>query len=777
MQRATAAACMALAPAAYYRDDLDRTGRAAFRVGDVTFQGLRTIAEYKGATTPEEVQACHARGAARLRDLAATYGGLLCKFGQHVGSLQYVAPDAYTRTLSALRDSQPCSDDGAVRALLDRELGPGAFRDLRPPIASASIAEVRPATLDDGTAVAVKVMHPALEASIACDLYALEVCFALSRLADPRIADDWAWLLPEFRDGVELELDFVNEGATAERAGALLERRHGSRVRVPAVHWSHTTKRVLTMDYVEGHRVDDVDAHARSGLDKRKVGDALVSALADLACEHGLVHADPHGGNQLVEPRGRGDFTLWILDHGLYRNLAPATRRSLCGLWESLATRDFQSATAHAVALNFADDGPRALEVARLLLTATSSRGETKALGAKITASDATALRGHVRDLLTEHDAAPSSAAAALLARVPRDLLFTMRSASLLRGTHAVLGADRRLRYVRFAEAAARGNALDAAWDAPRADDARCFRADVADAIARCDRPGHALNAPTPSERAGARETKWAGLARRARTALRWLRLRASLAAADMAVARGAPRPDAAPDAGVPQKYVASCGGDVAEARRRWDDTRRWRAAERVDGILAEPRPLYGAIRRCYPHYYAGSGRDGQPVYVENVGRVDVDGLAEAGVDADAMLRHYVFLNEWTWRELQPAADGPASYNVTVLDLDGLKLAQCRGVRFDYVKRCAVLARARYPERCGLMVIANAPSWFALVYRFIRPFVAAGTQRKIRVTRSNAETLEALREVADDASIPACYGGLLVGDSDAEKALARFVAT
>ena len=159
------------------------------------------------------------------------------------------------------------------------------------------------------------------------------------------------------------------------------------------------------------------------------------------------------------------------MDHGLYRNLAPATRRSLCGLWESLATRDFQSATAHAVALNFADDGPRALEVARLLLTATSSRGETKALGAKITASDATALRGHVRDLLTENDAAPSSAAAALLARVPRDLLFTMRSASLLRGTHAVLGADRRLRYVRFAEAAARGNALDARWDVAAGDD------------------------------------------------------------------------------------------------------------------------------------------------------------------------------------------------------------------------------------------------------------------------------------------------------------------
>ena len=152
---------------------------------------------------------------------------------------------------------------------------------------------------------------------------------------------------------------------------------------------------------------------------------------------------------------------------------------------------------------------------------------------------------------------------------------------------------------------------------------------------------------------------------------LRGLRLRAKRVIGALA--------QAAPDANVPQKYVASCGGDVAEARRRWDDTRRWRKAERVDGILAEPRPLYGAIRRCYPHYYAGSGRDGQPVYVENVGRVDVDGLAEAGVDADAMLRHYVFLNEWTWRELQPAADGPASYNVTVLDLDGLKLAQCRG--------------------------------------------------------------------------------------------------
>ncbi|KAH8060010.1 hypothetical protein JL722_4966 [Aureococcus anophagefferens] len=650
MQRAAAATCMALAPAAYYRDDLERTGRAAFRVGDVTFQGLRTIAEYKGATTPEEVQACHARGAARLRDLAATYGGLLCKFGQH-----------------------PCSDDGAVRALLDRELGPGAFRDLRPPIASASIAEVRPATLDDGTAVAVKVMHPALEASIACDLYALEVCFALSRLADPRIADDWAWLLPEFRDGVELELDFVNEGATAERAGALLARRHGSRVRVPAVHWSHTTKRVLTMDYVEGHRV------------------AATAAPRDTA-------------------------------------------------WTSGAS-------------------------------ATRSRGEAKSLGAKITASDATALRGHVRDLLTENDAAPSSRPRPCRACRGPALHDALRVAAPGHARGARRGPAPALRALRRGRRA--GNALDAAWDAPRADGAAS--ADAADAIARCDRPGHALNAPTPSERAGARETKWAGLARRARTALRWLRLRANLAAADMAVARRAPRPDAAPDANVPQKYVASCGGDVAEARRRWDDTRRWRGG-RADGILAE-RPLYGAIRRCYPHYYAGSGRDGQPVYVENVGRVDVDGLAEAGVDADAMLRHYVFLNEWTWRELQPAADGPASYNVTVLDLDGLKLAQCRGVRFDYVKRCAVLARARYPERCGLMVIANAPSWFALVYRFIRPFVAAGTQRKIRVTRSNAATREALREVADDASIPACYGGLLVGDSDAEKALARFVAT
>ncbi|KAH8062239.1 hypothetical protein JL722_3152 [Aureococcus anophagefferens] len=166
-------------------------------------------------------------------------------------------------------------------------------------------------------------------------------------------------------------------------------------------------------------------------------------------------------------------------------------------------------------------------------------------------------------------------------------------------------------------------------------------------------------------------------------------------------------------------------------------------------------------VKRHYPHYWCGRGRRGELIYVERVGHVDAAGLKRDGVTIDHLVRHYILLHEFTWSVLAPAPDGPTSYQCVVLDVDGVQLSQCRGIRFDYVRRCAAIAKEHYPERCSRMVIANAPQWFSVVWKMVSPLVDPNTKKKIRITRPGLETLAALREVADDDQIPEIYGGKL----------------
>jgi hypothetical protein len=71
------------------------------------------------------------------------------------------------------------------------------------------------------------------------------------------------------------------------------------------------------------------------------------------------------------------------------------------------------------------------------------------------------------------------------------------------------------------------------------------------------------------------------------------------------------------------------------------------------------------------------------------------------------------------------------------------------------------VAEAHYPERCGRIVVANAPPWFFLVWRVVRPLVSPATREKVAIARPGPETYAAIADFADDAAIPAAYGGAL----------------
>jgi len=206
-------------------------------------------------------------------------------------------------------------------------------------------------------------------------------------------------------------------------------------------------------------------------------------------------------------------------------------------------------------------------------------------------------------------------------------------------------------------------------------------------------------------------------------------------------------------------KFLAAAKGDETEATKRWRQSRAWRRRERVDLVLKEEQPFYDAIKEAYPHWLGGRSRRGELVYWERVGYVDADKLRKAGVTLEALLRHYVFLNEWTWRVLAPAATGHESYQIVVLDVQGVRLHHVGGLRLEYLRACADIAQLNYPDRTSKYVVVNAPSWFAAVWRVVEPMLHPDTRGRIAIYRPGKPSRDGLLDLIEPHHVPECYGG------------------
>ena len=297
-----------------------------------------------GTVRQEDWELAHRRGAGRLLDAAEALGGTLIKAGQFASSRPDLLPAAYTEELSSLQDRVPPQPAGIIEAAVARELGrpiEEVFSHFeREPVAAASIAQVHRATLRDGRAVAVKVQYPGIPGLIEADLEALESIFdAIARL-EPSvrlrpIADYLHWTLP-------LELDFRREAA----AMANLRRALGHRgdVVVPEAVEGMTTERLLVMDFLEGVRISDRDGLAAAGIDPGMVAETLNDAFAEGLFRRGVLHADPHPGNLLVQPGPDGP-RLVLLDHGLTTDLEPSFVAALARMVGAMRGGDLEAIT------------------------------------------------------------------------------------------------------------------------------------------------------------------------------------------------------------------------------------------------------------------------------------------------------------------------------------------------------------------------------------------------------------------------------------------------
>ncbi|WP_178382298.1 AarF/ABC1/UbiB kinase family protein [Paenibacillus sp. P3E] len=299
-----------------------------------------------------KTKALYRKQATYFTKTAMDMGGLIIKLGQHVSAQVDILPKEMIDELSKLQDSVDSVDFSEIQQKVERELGASIseiFAEFSPtPIAAASLGQVHRATLRTGEDVAVKVMRPGVEDIIAIDWKSIQVAIRLlkrwTKMADFMDPDA---VYDEFHDTVMEELDYQKEGQNAEEFQ--LQLIHRDDVVVPAIHWSYTTSKVLTMEFLEGVKINNFAQLDAWGVDRTKLAKSLIEIFVEQILLEGFFHADPHPGNVLVQPDG----TIALIDFGMVGRIADDMKAQMVALLMAVYLKDAHGAIDALTRLRF----------------------------------------------------------------------------------------------------------------------------------------------------------------------------------------------------------------------------------------------------------------------------------------------------------------------------------------------------------------------------------------------------------------------------------------
>jgi predicted unusual protein kinase regulating ubiquinone biosynthesis (AarF/ABC1/UbiB family) len=344
--------------------------------------------------------------------------GLLIKASQFIATRADILPDEWVSTLARLHDRVPPHAFAEIREQVERELArplETAFAEFEPhPLAAASLAQVHAALTIDGRRCAVKVQYPGIDAILRADLRNL--MFTLRVLARIEPDFDFRIIARELLKYIPMELDFQNEAANCETIGRNFAGRDD--IVVPRIFAELTTRRVLTMELLEGIKVTDVAAMEQAGIDKQAVAQKLIEIFTEMILRDGFFHADPHPGNILVQPGPR----IVLLDFGLAKDFPPAFRDAMVRLTFAILTSD-----RDAILKAFRDLGFRTRDDSSETLLMLSNLF----LGNSVRRNRAYADRELVEEFSTE---LPRALRANPIVEVPADVLLVNRVMGLLSG-------------------------------------------------------------------------------------------------------------------------------------------------------------------------------------------------------------------------------------------------------------------------------------------------------------------------------------------------------
>jgi predicted unusual protein kinase regulating ubiquinone biosynthesis (AarF/ABC1/UbiB family) len=324
---------------------------------------------------PRQVSAAKRRERAqRLLDSLLTLGPTFIKLGQLLSTRPDVLPPEYIEVLSQLQDDVPPADWSKAQATIETDLGPvdEQFDEFdTEPISGASLGQVYRATVD-GQEVAVKIQRPGIKSLVQADLrvimWSLPVLmwfvddarsFSLQNLAD------------EFDKTIREEMDYAREREMLEEIRANFSDNHD--ITIPPAVDSHCSPRVLTMEYVPGTKINDIDELDAAAVDRTAVATTLQRAYLQMIVDDGVFHADPHPGNLAVQ----SDGTIVFYDFGMSGRVDDFIQDKIVDFYAAVASQNIDAILNALIEMGtLSPDADRAVMSEVLELAIADARGE-----------------------------------------------------------------------------------------------------------------------------------------------------------------------------------------------------------------------------------------------------------------------------------------------------------------------------------------------------------------------------------------------------------------
>lgn len=283
---------------------------------------------------------------ARFRLALEELGPTFIKLGQLLSTRPDLLPAEVINELDKLQDHVPPVTGEEIMAQIHRELGypvEELFADFSTtPLAAASIAQVHRGTLQNGAEIVCKVRRPGIETIIETDL---DIMLGLAYLVEKHLPGGDLYepvnLVKEFRRTIHREMDFSREARTIDR----FEKNFSGdeRVRIPRVYWDYTGQSVLTLEYLAGIKISNLQELRAAGYDLEQLAINGADVFLQQVFVHGLFHGDPHPGNIHVLP----DNVLCMFDFGMVGRLDEDLKLQLTDILLAVINKDVDQIISH----------------------------------------------------------------------------------------------------------------------------------------------------------------------------------------------------------------------------------------------------------------------------------------------------------------------------------------------------------------------------------------------------------------------------------------------
>jgi len=277
--------------------------------------------------------------AARIRMALQELGPTFVKMGQALSTRSDMLPEDILAELIHLQDQVPSFPVDEVKRIIERELGHScqelfASFDVTP-LAAGSIGQVHRARLKDGSEVVIKVQRPGIRRKILVDL---EIIHHLAGLMERHLelgqVHKPTAIVDEFSRTLTKELDYFVEAANIDRFNALFS--DHPHIYVHRLYREHSSRHVLTLEYIKGHRPSNVEGLKMAGLNPTEIAARGAHLLMEQVFKHGFFHADPHPGNLLIMEKN----VICFLDFGMVGRIDRDSREQFAELLAHVVARD-----------------------------------------------------------------------------------------------------------------------------------------------------------------------------------------------------------------------------------------------------------------------------------------------------------------------------------------------------------------------------------------------------------------------------------------------------